>query len=304
MFRERGAPSPAPSGDLKTTRDKVVHYYQTSPSYLDGPLQGSCHFGYTEKGERFDLDTALHSMELLLGQTLNLPPGSQVLDAGCGYGRVARTLHEEFGYDVIGIDLVQERLIETKRFTQEHGIAESINLVRGSYTAIPLRDNSVSAVYTVETLVHADPLEDALSEFWRVLEPGGKLVLFEYSVPDREKLDPLRRKITDTMVDRTGMTSIERFVHGSFPELLQVANFENITVQEISRNVYPTWRHLFWLAIREQWPSIPKKVLRGELMDTPNLAGSLFIWPYRSQLGYNIISATKPLTAEAQEAVI
>lgn len=276
----------------KSTVDRIQQYYHESRSYLTGPLGGTCHFGYTGSGERFELVTALRSMEMLLGQTLALPPGSKVLDAGCGYGRVAATMSEQFGLNVIGIDLIQERLVEARRYTSTHNVSERVSLIRGSYCALPLQDSSVSAVYTMETLVHADPLEAALGEFWRVLEPGGRLVLIEYAVPERGKLDPIRRRITDYMVYRTGMASIGRFTHGSFPKLIQEANFQDVTVRDISRNVWPTWRWLFWHAVREEWLTI----LRGRFMERTNLAGALFIWPYRHQLGYNVVTAIKPDT--------
>lgn len=293
MTRERSITPPLTTVTTKLSGvDQTIQYYEESLSYLTGPLQGTCHFGYSEPGEPFQLDRALHSMETLLGETIALPPGSRVLDAGCGYGRVADTLSKEYGYDVIGIDLVQHRLREARRYTQANGTSGNVDLVRGNYCALPLKDSSFSGIYTMETLVHADPLEDALSEFKRVLEPGGRLVLFEYSVPDRESLDPLRKKITDTMVERTGMTSIGRFTHGSFPAILKEAGFENITAKDISRNVWPTWQWLFWHAVRTEWPTI----LKGKFMERTNLAGSLFIWPYRHQLGYNVVSATKPDT--------
>lgn len=292
MFRERFKTTQMHRGDADSTVDRTVRYYVGSPRYLYGPLGGTCHFGYTQPGEPFKLDTALYSMEALLGQTLALPPGSKVLDAGCGYGRVAATLSEQFGYDVVGIDLIQERLKEAHRYTATHGVSERVDLVRGNYCVLPFKDSSVSAVYTMETLVHADPLEAALGEFRRVLKPGGRLVLFEYSVPEHASLDPLRKRITDMMVYRTGMASIERFTHGSFPALLQEAKFADVTVKDISRNVWPTWRWLFWLAIRENWPTI----LCGQTKDTTNLVGSLLIWPYRHHLGYNIVTAIKPDT--------
>lgn len=288
--------------DTESAAERAVDYYERSLSYLNGPLAGTCHFGYTEPGEPFKLETALRSMEMLLGQTIALPPGSKVLDAGCGYGRVAATLSEKFGYDVIGIDLIQERLKEAHRYTGNRGDSEKVNLVRGNYQALPLKDSSVDAVFTMETLVHADPLEAALDEFGRVLKPGGRLVLFEYSVPDLASLGPILKPIlgpmlngiTDNMVKRTGMFSIKRFTHGSFPALLQKANFEYVTVKDISRNVSPTWQGLFWTAIHEEetW----SKTMQGQLMkkENTNLAGSLLIWPYRHQLGYNVVTATKP----------
>lgn len=272
---------------------RIVDYYHDSPSYLTGPLQGTCHFGYTEEGQRFDLRSALHSMEILLGEKLALPQGSRVLDAGCGFGRVAKTLSSDpFNLEVIAVDLMQERLRESRRYQKVSGVAEKVRLTNGNYCYLPFTDETMAGVYTMETLVHADPLEEALGEFWRVLQPGGRLVLFEYSVPSRESLDPIRKRITDNMVRRTGMASIERFTHDAFPPLLQKANFENIEVTDISHNVWSTWRWLFWQAIREYMPSI----LRGEFLENTNLAGSLLIWPYRHFLGYKVVTANKPIS--------
>lgn len=271
--------------------DQTVRYYVESPSYLTGPLGGTCHFGYTPLGQRFELGSDLRSMETLLGRTLALLSGSVVLDAGCGYGRVATTLaSEQFGLNIIGIDLIPERLKEARRYAETSGVSARVNLINGNYCALPLNDCSVSAVFTMETLVHANPLEAALSEFWRVLKPGGWLVLFEYSVPERASLDPLRKALTENIVLRTGMASLERFTHGCFPALLHGAHFEDVKVKDISRNIWPTWHWLFWRAIRENWSTI----LRGRFMQHPNLAGSLLIWPYRHQLGYNIVTAIKP----------
>lgn len=278
------------------TADQVVEYYQDSQSYLHGPLQGACHFGYSEPDERFkrlqdfELSTALRSMEMLLGNKIDLPPGSTVVDGGCGYGRVATTISEQFGHRVIGVDLIPERLREARRFTNDHGVGEKVDLVNANYGALPLQDSSVDGLYTIETLVHADPLETALAEFKRVLKPSGRLVLVEYSVPDRDSLGAIRRKVTDEMVRRTGMTSVERFTHGSFPDLLQDAGFENVEVEDISRNVWPTWRWLFWRSIRRDVP----RVLSGEAKPNTNLLGALCIWPYRRQLRYNVVTATKP----------
>lgn len=276
-----------------STADQTIRYYNGSPSFLTGPLGGTCHFGYTAEGQRFELDSALRSMETLLGRTLALPEGSVVLDAGCGFGRVATTLASEpFNLNIIGIDLIPERLKEARRYAEIHGASSRVELLNGNYCALPLKNSSVSGVFTMETLVHADPLDAALSEFWRVLKPGGRLVLFEYSVPDCASLDPLRRALTENMVLRTGMASIWRFTHGVFPALLQGGCFQDVEVYDISRHVWPTWQWLFRRAIWENW----SKILRGSFRQDTNLAGSLLIWPYRYHLGYKVVTAIKPAT--------
>lgn len=282
------------------TVDRIVRYYTGSPGYLYGPLAGTCHFGYTPIGKPFELNVALRSMETLLGQKIALPPGSIVLDAGCGFGRVTTTLASEpFGLNVVGIDLIPERLREASRYTKAHGVSEKVQFINGNYCALPLRDSSISGIFTMETLVHADPLEAALGEFWRVLKPDGRLVLFEYSVPERATLDPLRRWITDVMVQRIGMVSIERFTHNAFSAILRDAQFENIDVMDISRNVWPTWHWMFFRAIRD----LPR-LLCGKITDYTNILASYLIWPYRHQLGYKVVTATKPGAQSAEHQLL
>lgn len=274
-----------------STVDRIVKYYRGSPDYLIGPLAGSCHFGYTPIGEQFELKAALYTMEMLLGQKIGLPPGSTVLDAGCGFGRVATTLASEpYDLKVVGIDLIPERLEEASRFTKAHHVSEKVQLMTGNYCTLPLADSCVSGIYTIETLVHADPLEAALGEFWRVLKPGGRLVLFEYSVPESKTVSPLSRWMADAIVKRTGMASLERFTHDAFPGILQNAYFENIKVQDISRNVWPTWRWMFLYAIR----NLPRLLHKAAMAHT-NLAASFLLWPYRHQLGYKVVTANKPM---------
>lgn len=274
----------------QTTVERVESYYSQSPEYLTGDLRGTCHFGKTEIGQPFELNSALKSMELFLGDKLGLPPGSSVLSAGSGYGRVETRLANEYGYNVIGAEMMEERMSEARGFTRESVNLGAVHLVRTDYTLLPIESESLSGAYTMETLVHAGDLQKALAGFWRVLKPNGRLVLFEYSVPDWNTLGPIRRKISNDMVLRIGMPSIKHFSHDAFPSILKKAGFKNVEVEDISQNVWPMWRWLFMKAIDKTWSAIRKK----EFMENTNLIASLLIWPYRHQLGYKVVTANKP----------
>jgi cyclopropane fatty-acyl-phospholipid synthase-like methyltransferase len=70
---------------------RVVGYYRSPESRLAYRLLlgGTKHFGYyPEGGGRLSMTAAMRRMEDKLGQTLALPPGARVLDAGCGEGAV------------------------------------------------------------------------------------------------------------------------------------------------------------------------------------------------------------------------
>ncbi len=76
---------PAPQPEADHAR-RVVGYYRKPESRLVYRLVlgGTKHFGYPEGPRRLSMATAMRLMLDRLGATLALPPGSRVLDAGCG----------------------------------------------------------------------------------------------------------------------------------------------------------------------------------------------------------------------------
>ena len=134
--------------EKESTVSRIRDYYHNSLSYLTGPLGGTCHFGFTPENQQFELSSALHFMEMLLGKKLALPPGSRVLDGGCGFGRVAKTLSSDpFNLEVVAVDLMKERLQEAKRYEEVNGVAKKVRLTNGNYCFLPFADETMDGVY-------------------------------------------------------------------------------------------------------------------------------------------------------------
>ncbi|HET7528810.1 MAG TPA: methyltransferase domain-containing protein [Candidatus Saccharimonadales bacterium] len=121
-----------------------------------------------------------------------IPPGSAVLDAGCGYGRIAIPLSRK-GYDVTGID-VSEVLI---RAAKEKSSRASFRVA--SMTDIPFPDNSFQAVIVMwsafNELLHSREQKTAILELYRVLSPQGLLFIdsFTYSPASKEQIEAKER---------------------------------------------------------------------------------------------------------------
>ncbi len=268
--------------------NRVVNYYvELNEGYLND-LGGVCHFGYHKDSDGpYDLTTAQHKMERLMGTTLGLPVGSKVLDAGCGFGPVARTLTTEFGLNVVGIDLMEElRLQKAKKLNRDAKL-NTIQLCNADYHKLPFPDSSFDGVVTMETLVHANPLEDVLAEFKRVLKPGGRLVSFEYSIPPLDSLNPLAKLMAQKVINNTGMHSLHRFTHNAFPNIFIQAGFNNLYVKDISPYVWSSWRYLFGVS----WRNTARDIFRGTFK---HLNGCTMIYPARRNLGYQVILNEKP----------
>ena len=95
-----------------------------------------------------------------------IPPGSHVLDVGCGRGFIAHHLSGMLGAPVIGIDVgpTAEAAIEYRQFDGLH---------------FPLADESVDVVLFCYVLHHAQDVDVVFTELRRVLSGGGRAVIYE-----------------------------------------------------------------------------------------------------------------------------
>jgi len=100
------------------------------------------------------------------------PPGSCVLDLGCGFGRLADEVTKA-GRTPIGIDFTSGFC---SGFAAAHGIA-----VCGDQTALPFADGAFDAAYSVTSLMYlkGEAVRRALAELDRCLAPGGLLLVLE-----------------------------------------------------------------------------------------------------------------------------
>jgi ubiquinone/menaquinone biosynthesis C-methylase UbiE len=155
-----------------------------------------------------------------------LPPGSRVLDVGCGTGIIAQHLLAA-GMSVVGID-VSEGMLSIARRECPQGVFVQMDLQE-----LATLDQSFEAVCAVAVLLHRPRAELVVSlrAFHAKLHPGGMLY-----VVVKEKRDdrPEEGVVTD---DRLGFT-IERFfsfyTQEEVEEAFQQAGFEVVFSEVVS----------------------------------------------------------------------
>jgi SAM-dependent methyltransferase len=158
------------------------------------------------------------------------------------------------------------------------------------YSRLDFPDAHFDGVYTMETLVFAPDCARTLAGFHRVLEPGGRLALFEYSVPAREDMTDVERRLFDEVVADTAMESLPGFVHGGFPALLREAGFEDVAVEDLTERMLPMVR---WLA-RLLW--LPYQLGRplGLRRRMVNALATIEAARRPGRWRYNVVTATRP----------
>ena len=112
-------------------------------------------------------------------EAAGIAPGAAAADLGFGGGVGLRLLLEAVGPAgrVYGVDVSRTMLDRARvRFADEWA-AGRLELIGGSLVDLPLAEDSVDAVITVNTFYFLEDPRPALREIARVLRPGGRLVI-------------------------------------------------------------------------------------------------------------------------------
>ena len=118
----------------------------------------------------------------LMDRILELvPQGSRGLDAGCGAGARDVYFYWQNGYDVYGVDAVEENILEARRLHPE--IADRVE-VADLRQALSYPDGSFDFVLCNAVIQHIEPdvtVRTTVPELARVLKAGGVLqLMFKY----------------------------------------------------------------------------------------------------------------------------
>jgi ubiquinone/menaquinone biosynthesis C-methylase UbiE len=116
-----------------------------------------------------------------------LTPGDTVLDVGTGTGIVALKAARRLGPDgrVLGIDLSDGMMAVARERTRELDLSAQVDFQKMDAEALDLPDQSFDVVTSLFALLHFPEPLVALREMFRVLRPGGRLVVAVGSGPQR-----------------------------------------------------------------------------------------------------------------------
>ncbi len=107
--------------------------------------------------------------------SLRLPPGSRVLEVGCGAGLTSVDLAGR-GFEVTAMDSVPAMVDQTRRLVQEEGVADRVSVLSADTHDLPFPDEAFELVLALGVLPWLHSPERAMAEMTRVLRPGGHLL--------------------------------------------------------------------------------------------------------------------------------
>ncbi|MBN2091300.1 methyltransferase domain-containing protein [candidate division KSB1 bacterium] len=179
-----------------------------------------------------------------------LPKTSQkILDLGCGDGYLSYLMAKE-KHQVTALDLSQNRLEKFKDLAAEFGIEQKIGDVKN--TGLP--DDTYQLIICSEVLEHIEEYEKLLEEAFRILKPGGQLIV---SVPHDEPRKIITCPHCLKQFYRNG--HINRFSRQSLSESLQEHGFQILKKKVIRSKILNQFQYhlkLKYSLLLKFWDSV------------------------------------------------
>jgi ubiquinone/menaquinone biosynthesis C-methylase UbiE len=179
-----------------------------------------------------------------VAKTAAISTADQIVDVGFGFAdqdilwaRRYRPAH------IIGLNVTPSQVRIARERVRRLGLTDHIDLRTGSATAMDLPDASCDVVTAVECAFHFNTRADFFREAFRILRPGGRLVLAD--VIRAAPRGVLCRRLQDfnwarfAQVLSIPQANADR--RDAYTESLRATGFTDVEVTPITEHVFPGW---------------------------------------------------------------
>ena len=236
--------------------DKTTHFgFQT---VAEDQKAGMVHGVFTRVASKYDVMNDLMSVGIhrvwkdQMMDWLAPRPGQKLLDVAGGTGDVAfRFLNRAPGATATVCDMTESMLVEGRKRAEAEQMAQSLDWVVGDAMALPFEANSFD-VYTISFGIrNVTRIQDALAEAFRVLKPGGRLMVLEFSQIPNDLLQWAYDRYSFNVIPVMGqivandresyqylVESIRRFPdQETFAGMIRAAGFEQVKYRNLTLGV-------------------------------------------------------------------
>lgn len=162
-----------------------------------------------------------------------------ILDIATGTGDLAIAMAKATDAKITGFDLSAGMLEVGKRKIAEENLQDRIEMIQGDAEKMPFADDSFDVITVAFGVRNFENLKKGLDDIYRVLKPGGKLIILEFSQPQAAPMKQLYSFYSRYILPRIGKKiskdqsaytylpdSVKAFPHGDeMKKILKNSNF-------------------------------------------------------------------------------
>ena len=148
----------------------------------------------------------------------------QILDIATGTGDLAIALQQSLKADrIIGADISEGMMDVARQKVKNANLQNQITFEYQDCTALSFADNTFDAVTAAFGVRNFEDIEKGLTEMYRVMKPGGHLVVLELSTPEYFPMKQLYRIYSKYVIPTVGrIVSKEKAAYDYLPASIQV----------------------------------------------------------------------------------
>ena len=278
----------------KVNNEVVEKYYRYTEFFYNRLYSGgvgSMHIGLSDDGifKKEDFFKPAQYVGGLINNT-----SMRVLEVGAGQLINTKYLAKHFPQNQFtALDLPNRGFLKKR-------VPKNVTLREGDYNDLSIfPENSFDIVFGVETICYSASKKHVMAEIFRVLKPGGKIVIIDaYNARPLSEMNDLEYKVAYLVWTTTRVYSKDMYI-GDMGRYLEELHYEDIEVTDLTEKARPTLRRLDRISCYYFMHPRFMKFLRRFLPDevTMNLiCGWLMLWSADSQTihNYSRLVATKP----------
>lgn len=191
------------------------------------------HFGFWDKSTK-NLNDALTNENKIIAGKLSLKKGDKVLDAGCGVGGTAIWVAENYGVNVVGITITEKQVELAKKYAKGRNVEKLVDFKLRDFCDTKFPSESFDKIYAIESVCHAVDKADFLREAYRLLKPGGEIIVSDgYLI--KEELNDSQKQIYDDLCQGWVLPSLASKKY--FNDSMQKIGFKNVNFQDATDKV-------------------------------------------------------------------
>ena len=247
-FRRSGGVETVIYSDQEITGEGVASHYDELDRFYRDVWGDHVHHGLWRKGVKTRAE-AVREMARFVAGKAGITPGSRVCDIGCGYGATARMLAEECGAFVTAITISPAQDAYGRR---QAAAASNPVHVLGDWLRNDFASESFDAAIAIESSEHMPDLDAFFAQAFRVLRPGGCLVVNAWLSCDAPT-DWQREWLLEPICREGRMPHMG--TAGEYERIGREAGFIFEDFEDVTSGVARTWRAISrafaWKLIRQ-----------------------------------------------------